>query len=487
MNRAQTPPSRRAFLSRTSGGALGSALSAGVLGEAIAGNPPAQSRQATGVKVGEVTDTTAIVWTRLTANATGNTKGVLLINTVPLPANLTIAQLRGACPGMAGRVRLRHGTNQNLQGATVTEWFEVGANTDFTKQFALANLKPRTVYHYAVETTGPGGKPEHATLHGRFETAPPADEYADVTFTVISCQAYTDLDHADGFHIYPAMAKLQPRFLVPTGDTVYYDSDGVLANSVEVARHHWHRMFALPRHRAFYLQTPGYWEKDDHDCYHNDCWPGVQVKQKLPFTFAQGLQVFREQVPMGPLTYRTFRWGRGLQVWLVEGRDYRSPNTMKDGSNKTIWGAKQKQWLLQSLQNSNAIFKVLISPTPIVGPDRKDKTDNHSNAAFRHEGDEIRQWFQKNLSERFFIACGDRHWQYHSVHPKTHVHEFGCGPASDQHAGGTPGFNKDYHRFHRVLGGFLSVNFTRVGGANRLTLRLHNVQGQQVYQHQVKG
>ena len=39
---------------------------------------------------------------------------------------------------------------------------------------------------------------------------------------------------------------------------------------------------------------------------------------------------------MGERTYRTFRWGRGLQIWLVESRDFRSANTMKDGPDKTI-------------------------------------------------------------------------------------------------------------------------------------------------------
>ena len=45
---------------------------------------------------------------------------------------------------------------------------------------------------------------------------------------------------------------------------------------------------------------------------------------------------------MGEQTYRTFRWGKDLQIWLVEGRDFRSPNNMPDGPDKTIWGAEQK-------------------------------------------------------------------------------------------------------------------------------------------------
>jgi alkaline phosphatase D len=281
---------------------------------------------------------------------------------------------------------------------------------------------------------------------------------------------------------------LKPSFFVPAGDNVYYDSDDPLATSVTLARYHWHRMHSPPRHVAFHLQTPGYWEKDDHDCIMDDCWPGKDMKKMLPLTFKQGLGVFREQVPMGDRTYRTQRWGKSLQVWMTEGRDFRSPNNMPDGPAKSIWGKEQKEWLLRTLKESDADWKVLISPTPIVGPDRPTKADNHSNAAFTHEGDEFRRWAQQNLPDNFFTVCGDRHWQYHSVHPTTKVREFSCGAASDEHAGGTPGENKDYHRFHRVKGGFLSVAVSWPEGRSTIVFRLHDVHGKVVHEYQqVKG
>jgi alkaline phosphatase D len=46
---------------------------------------------------------------------------------------------------------------------------------------------------------------------------------------------------------------------------------------------------------------------------------------------------------MGDKTYRTVRWGKDLQVWMTEHRDFRSKNRKKDGPNKTILGAKQKE------------------------------------------------------------------------------------------------------------------------------------------------
>lgn len=479
-------PSRRHFLAGSLAGsaALGLQASEGSAGATI------PARQATGVKVGEVTDSGAIVWLRRTRNAEHNAKGVAFPRAErgnELPRDTKIDNLRGACPGAPGRVRLRYSTSADLADARSTDWQAVAADTDFTHQFRLAELQPATTYYYAAEGADPAGREQEQPLRGQFQTAPRADDFADVTFTVITCMMYRDLDHADGFHMFPAMAQLTPKFCVATGDNVYYDSDDVRVNSIDLARHHWHRMAALPRHRDFYLRVPGYWEKDDHDAYFNDCWPTMRVKSVLPFTFEQGLQVYREQVPMSRLPYRTFRWGQGLQIWLVEGRDYRSPNTMKDGPEKTIWGAEQKKWLKDSLLASTAVFKVLISPTPIVGPDRKNKSDNHCNDAFQHEGDEMRSFLQKNLPERFITVNGDRHWQYHSVHPEKGVHEFGCGPASDIHASGSPGLNKEYHRFHRVMGGFLSISVARRGQQNALTVRHHDVRGQVVYEHRIKG
>ena len=52
---------------------------------------------------------------------------------------------------------------------------------------------------------------------------------------------------------------------------------------------------------------------------------------------------------------------RDLQLWFVEGRDYRSPNRMRDGPEKSIWGAEQRAWLQSTLRESDATFKIVAS------------------------------------------------------------------------------------------------------------------------------
>jgi len=113
---------------------------------------------------------------------------------------------------------------------------------------------------------------------------------------------------------------------------------------------------------------------------------------------------------------------------------------------------------------------------------RPRKNDNHANAGFAHEGNEIRRWIQQNVPDNFFVICGDRHWQYHSVHPETGLNEFSVGAASNSHAGGTPGHNPEIHRFHKVQGGFLTVRVGREDGAPMILFQLCDVDGNVSYE-----
>lgn len=447
------------------------------------GPPPIdESRQATGVKVGEVSTDSAVVWARLTRSQQRRADGIVRRARADRdnPETLDPTDLEGSVPGAPGNIRLVYSTSRDLADAVETDWLPALAENDFAVHFRLSGLAPDTAYYFETRTAD--SESRHQPLAGSFKTAPVADRHGDVTFTVITGQAYKDADRPDGFQIYESMLALEPEFIIPTGDTVYYDSDDPLVTSIDLARYHWQRIYSYPTLIEFHRQVPGYWEKDDHDSYANDNWPGMVRDYMGTFSFEQGLKVFAEHTPQSDKPYRRFRWGKGIEVWLVEGRDFRSPNDAPDGPDKTIWGQEQKDWLKESLLASDADWKVLVSPTPIVGPDRGNKNDNHANVGFTHEGDEFRSWAQQNLPENFFVACGDRHWQYHSIHPATGVQEFSSGPASDQHAGGTPGLTDDYHQFHRVEGGFLSVNTKQEGDQSTIIFRLHAVDGAVVYE-----
>ena len=447
----------------------------------------AESFQASGVKVGEITDTSAIVWVRMTEDSKPNSDGLVFDrrggrDNSSARTNKDPATIKWAAPGAAGKVRVRYSDTPDLREFKETAWTTVGEDDDFQHQFQLFGLKPDTLYYYSSETKPLDNSGEHAAVRGRFRTAPRSDQPAAVTFALLNCQMFADRDHPDGFNMYPAALSLEPSFVVFTGDNVYYDRDYPYATSRDLARFHWQRMYSLPRHEELLRSVGSYWMKDDHDTLTDDCWPGKAENRLAPFTFAEGQRVFREQVPMGERSYRTFRWGRDLQIWLIEGRDFRSPNTLPDGPQKSILGSEQKQWLRETLLSSDATWRILISPTPWVGPDRGgNKADNYANPSFHHESVEMLQWVQNKLGDNFAIICGDRHWQYHSVHPQFGVREFSVGPCSDEHAQ-HPRENRAWHRFFRDMGGFASVSVARVDDVPQLSIRLHDTHGKVVHE-----
>lgn len=98
---------------------------------------------------------------------------------------------------------------------------------------------------------------------------------------------------------------------------------------------------------------------------------------------------------------------------------------MPDGPEKTIWGHDQMEWFKSTVRQSDATFKVLISPTPFVGPDRGKKNDNHANIGFKYEDDQL-----NSLVSRINMVAvrSDRRLQYSSRDAETGVMEFSCGP-----------------------------------------------------------
>jgi alkaline phosphatase D len=129
---------------------------------------------------------------------------------------------------------------------------------------------------------------------------------------------------------------------------------------------------------------------------------------------------------------------------------------------------------------------VLISPTPVVGPDRVgNKSDNHANKAFSYEGDMLREFIAKQ--KNMVTVCGDRHWQYVSEHAKTGVFEFSCGPGSNAHAGGWSNDKKlPEHIYLNVVGGFLEGAVSQVDGNPTLVFRHYNPDGEILNEHVVE-
>ena len=308
---------------------------------------------------------------------------------------------------------------------------------------------------------------------GGFRTAFEASEVRAVKGVVVTCQGLGTVDDSvKGHRTYADILKADPDFFVHAGDVVYYDKDydGIhpLSKNMAMARERWNRMFSYQWNKEFHSHLGSYFMKDDHDVLKDDCYPGQTYGD---LTFEEGLKIFKEQTPQGALPYRTIRWGQDVQIWLLEGRDYRSPNRAPDGPEKTMLGVEQKVWLKRTVLESDATFKLVISPSPIVGPDKPGKKDNLSNDVFKSEGDEIRRFLSE--VDNLFVVCGDRHWQYASKDAETGLMEMGCGPINNEHAkiGGSPGRQDEHIYFGGGAGGYLLFEVDRNDGTPQVNFR----------------
>lgn len=411
---------------------------------------------ATGIKIGEVSQDRAKIWVRLCAVSQANPSSI-----------------EKAAPGSAGNVQIRYWPLAQKQKLIQTELSSVDPDRDFTCQIELTDLSPNTTYIAETLAFSEQGVLTDQ-VSSRFKTAPSANQVCDVNAVVVTCQGHeTTDDPRSGHWVYSDMLRRKPDFLIHTGDVVYYDKGKAhpYSTTVAAARQRWNRMFSYTWNREFYTQVPSYFMKDDHDTLKNDCWPGQSYGN---ITWADGLALFCEQTPQGAKPYRKIRWGKDLEFWLIEGRDYRSPNPQPDGPGKTILGKEQKEWLKQTIQQSDATFKLVIFPSPVVGPDKKGKKDNHSNPNFNHEGNELRQFLSSIPNT--YVVCGDRHWQYASKDPQTKLIEIGCGPINNAHAkrGGNAKANPKYHLYYGGgKGGYLRIRISRKGSQPQLSFIWH--------------
>lgn len=430
----------------------------------------------TGFKISEVTHHSAIFWTRLCSQAVPNPivherREMIFRHPIAFDENQPVEDMDGGVRGIVGVARVKvHNEVQTI----ISPWVTASADGNYTVRFFIDGLANGTAYHVEFEAKADGSE-RSWSVTGTFRTAPEPRAQTTVSFVASTCQYFWSFDNKErGFNAYDSMRRLHPDFYVHTGDYVYYDKPGPLATTLEKARHKWCAMDSRPAIRELLRNVPIYLLKDDHDLLKNDVDATSGPYGQL--TYADGLKVWREHVPLGGKPYRTFQWGEDLQLWLMEAREYRSNNDFPDGPDKSIWGREQIQWFKDSVADSTATFKLLISPTPIVGPDRHTKKDNHANNTFHTEG----TWLRKYLSsmEGLFVISGDRHWQYFSSDIATGLLEFGSGPVSDFHAQGwNPDDLRPEHRFVRVKGGFLHVRVHRENGRPCITFNHCDVHG----------
>jgi alkaline phosphatase D len=303
-----------------------------------------------GVAAGDVTADSALIWTRTTG-----------------PAQVRVTWQRD-------EERVGHNGTAEPAGASATA--SAVADRDFTVLVPVQGLTPDTRYRYRVEVAG-ASDVEAASVSGRFSTAPA--ERANEVFLWSGDLGGQGMcrQGPEGYPIFDVMLRSRPAFMIMLGDLVYADgqcstppnapgSDFAATTLATFrAKHRYQR--EAPALRRFLADVPVYAIWDDHEVRNNF---GGRADALMPL----GRQALLEYWPIrtppeepGRL-YRKISRGPHLDLFILDTRQYRSPNGDADGPAKTMLGEAQRAWLLRELPRSTATWKVIVSSVPIANP-----------------------------------------------------------------------------------------------------------------------
>jgi alkaline phosphatase D len=272
-------------------------------------------------------------------------------------------------------------------------------DADYTVKVDLTGLAPARRYHYRFVTAA-GRSPA-----GTFVTAPALT--ADSPVTLI--WGADTSEEWKPFRVFTGMKARNADLFLYIGDTIYSDFGAFRATTLEQYRQKYQINRADANLRD-YLATVATWVIwDDHEVENNFDSEHIRV--------AVGLRAFQEYWPIRPATapgrlYRSFRWGRTAEFFILDTRQYRSPTFRLDGPEKTMLGRAQKQWLLEGLARSEAAVKVIVSSVPL----RHHSPDSWEGYAF--ERDEILRFIQQRRIRTVLVLVADVHYAALLRHPE---------------------------------------------------------------------
>jgi len=340
------------------------------------GGPPVTH----GVAVGEVTPSTAVVWARCERQSHVRV-------TVDEPGRPAVLSASAAAPPAH----------------------------DYTAHVRLDGLRPETRYRYQVWCLDdPADTPDPAAgVAGSFRTAPDDEHPAAVRFIWGGDVAgqNTCRDRTDGYLIFRTINDRAPDFFIGLGDMIYADDPCLPtgrygnqqipgpaqpASDLPAFWSYWKYNRDDEALRQLLAATPYYGVWDDHEVL-NDFDPQHDVGAVPPYPpdrhlLPIGLQAFVDYNPFPDAVqtshrlYRAVRWGRHVELFLLDTRQYRDPNSAPDDTAhpKTMLGTEQLAWLKEGLRTSDATWKVIVTSVPLSVPTGSTERGRDGWANFDH-------------------------------------------------------------------------------------------------------
>jgi alkaline phosphatase D len=284
------------------------------------------------------------------------------------------------------------------------------ADSDFTARVDLTGLPADADIFYRVLFQNlQDPKVWSAPMLGSFHTPP--TKRRTVTFAWSGDEAGQgwgiNLD-LGGYKLYEAMRKDKPEFFIHSGDQIYADSPiqaevklpngSMWKNVTTPEKAHVAQTLAdfrgafaynlLDNNKLrFCAEVPFLAQWDDHET-RNNWYPGQQLgdprytterSASLLSAYARRAMFEYNAMRFDPIDperiYRAISWGPSLDVFMLDERSYRGPNSPNVQTaldqDAAFLGPSQLEWLKQSLKRSKATWKVIASDMPIslVVPD----------------------------------------------------------------------------------------------------------------------
>ena len=272
---------------------------------------------------------------------------------------------------------------------SITKPLETSADDDNTGTLTINNLKPNCSYQYEILNT---------KLKGKIRTRPAKGSPSKFKVAFGGGAGFVP----EWERMWDTILAEKPDAMLMLGDNVYIDQP-----QFSLCQHYcYYRRQCRPEWKRLTAAVPIYSIWDDHDFATNDCNVGPHIdkpkwKPEVWKTFTQNwINPGYGGGETQPGCWYDFHIG-DVHFIMLDGRYYRHRQ------GKTMLGPVQKAWLLKTLKESKATFKVLTSPvpfTPGIKPGSKDPWDG-----FPEEREEIFSHITKHEIDGVFLVAADRH------------------------------------------------------------------------------
>ena len=309
-----------------------------------------------------------------------------------------------------GTLVVQLASNPEFTGARELRGAVASAATDFTAKLRVTDLPEGQRSYWRATIDHAGDRAEW--MVGSFLTAG-ADR--DVRFAWggdTGGQGFGIDDSRGGMTIFDAIRQQKPDFLMHLGDLVYSDqpfpekislpSGGTWRNLVTPETAKVSETLAELQGRFRYnhiddnfrqmlTEVPILHTWDDHEAKNNR-FPGMTFRDSRYQTSSvdvlncRARRAFFEYTPIvGSKIYRKVPYGPLLDVFLLDTRSYRGPNSQNEQAHygpASEWlGPCQRDWLKRELRASTATWKIIGCDMPlgIRSGGEKRKSDNATN------------------------------------------------------------------------------------------------------------